>query len=265
MKKNPAATTWGLGEYTRMAQRLEGAAQRTVALAGVEEGERVLDVACGTGNAALLAARRGAVATGIDIEPRLLEVARERAGAEELEIAWREGDAAQLPFDDGEFDVVLSVFGAMYADDQAAVAAELRRVSAPGARLALAAWAPGTFLPTMGGALAAYLPPPPAGSAPPARWGDEHSLAGLLAPAQIALEEMSREGVTLELGDREQAVDFLIDTAGHVVAERDRLRAEGRWDQLVADLGALVAGADADDGKQISIRAEYLLALGRVQ
>jgi SAM-dependent methyltransferase len=239
------ATTWGLGDYPRMAERLEPAARAVVELAAVAPGDRVLDVACGTGNAALIAAERGAHAVGVDSEPALLAIARQRGSSAEF----REGDIAAMPVEDEEFDATVSAFGVMYATNHEAAARELARVTKPGGRIALAAWVPGSLMPRMGTALGPYLPPPPPGSGPPSRWGDEDQLASILAAAGIALESTSRE--RLELG---ADVDFLIDTAGHVLAERKRLEEERRWQALRHDLQGLV---DANPP------AEYLLAAAR--
>jgi SAM-dependent methyltransferase len=247
-----AATSWGLGDYPLMAERLEPVARRVVELAEAGPGDRVLDVACGTGNAALLAAERGAGALGIDIEPALLVIARERAasrrgaarggeggpgdaGQAAGSAEFREGDAAKLPLGDAAFDAVVSVFGVMYAPDHSGAARELARVTRPSGRIALAAWTPGSFMPRMGAALGPYLPPPPPGSGPPSRWGDEHQLAAILAEAGITLDSASREQLDLDAG-----VDLLIATAGHVLAEEERLRSEGRWQVLRDDLHALV-------------------------
>lgn len=123
-------------------------------------------MACGTGNAALLAAERGADVVGVDFEPRLLALARERGDAARVRVQWRVGDVASLPLPESGFTAALSVFGAMYAPDHTAAARELARVCAPGARLALTAWVPGSFMPAMGDALASYLPPPPPNPAP---------------------------------------------------------------------------------------------------
>jgi SAM-dependent methyltransferase len=234
------ATTWGLGDYPRMAELLMPVAQEAVDLAQVAAADRVLDVACGTGNAAAAAAERGAETSGVDIEPKLLEPARDRVP----QAAFVEGDAAALPFEDAEFDVVLSVFGVMYAPDHEQAARELARVTKPGGRIVTAAWTPGSLMPRMGAALGPYLPPPPKGSGPPSRWGDPTELATLL-------ELESTQTGTLAM--RPDA-DFLIDTAGHVLAERERLEHEGRWQDLRRDLEALVASAPP---------AEYLLALAR--
>jgi SAM-dependent methyltransferase len=237
------ATTWGLGDYPRMAEHLMPVALEAVVLAGVAPGERVLDVACGTGNGAVAAVDRGALATGTDLEPALLQLARERAP----EIDFVTADAAALPFDDGAFDVVLSLFGVMYAPDHARAARELVRVSKPGGRIVIAAWTPGSFMPRMGAALASYLPPPPPGSGPPSRWGDPDALEALIGRLE------TRETRTLTI---EADVDFFIDTAGHVLAERERLEAEGRWQDLRRDLAKLTG-----DGGQVEL--EYLLALTR--
>src|SRR4051812_31281781 len=164
-----AATTWGLGDYPAMAERLMPAAHAAVELAQVGAGDRVLDVACGTGNGAKAAVERGADVVGIDIEPALLAIAREAVP----EAEFLEGDATELHVPDGTFDVVMSVFGVMYAPDHEGAARELERVAKPGARIVIAAWTPGSFMSRMGAALAPYLPPPPPGSGPPSRWGDE--------------------------------------------------------------------------------------------
>jgi SAM-dependent methyltransferase len=235
-------TTWALGDYPLMAERLMPVATRLVEAAGVDAGDRVLDIACGTGNAAVEAAARGAHAVGVDFEPALLDVARSRAPL----IEWLEGDAAALPVGDGEFDVVLSAFGVMYAPDHEAAAREIARVARPGGRIALASWTPGSLMPALGGVLAPYLPPPPPGSGPPSRWADEDELAGILSGAGLALVDACRETVDLDAD-----ADFLVATAGHVLAERERLEAEGRWQALRGDVSELIARG---------LPAEYLLA-----
>jgi SAM-dependent methyltransferase len=254
-----AATTWGLGAYADMALRLEPVATRAVQLAGVTAADRVLDVACGTGNGALAAAGIGARAVGVDLEPSLLAVARRRTRPG-LAVTWREGDATALPVADAAFDVVLSLFGVMYAPDHGAAASELARVAAPGARIVLAAWTPESFLPAMGEALAPFLPAPPAGAQPPARWGDEAELAALLGGAGLVVREARRETVSLAFAGRMEAVGFLVRTAGHVLAARERLEAEDRWAPLLAALGALVAARGAGGPAGVTLTLEYLLA-----
>ncbi len=255
------ATSWGVGEYGLMATRLEKAARAAVELAEIAVSDRVLDVACGTGNAALLAAHSGARVTGLDCEPSLLAEGRARAEASALAVTWVQGDAVELPFPDGTFTVVLSVFGVMYAADQAAAAGELARVCAPGARVALAAWVPGSFMPAMGEVLARYLPPRPRGGPPPAAWGDQQAQASLLVNAGLSIERASRETLTIELADRESAVDFLVRTAGNLLVERESLSRGGRWQEMLADVGAFIDQRDETAGPGVSLGLEYLLTL----
>ncbi len=137
-----ASTTWGSGDYPAMAGLLEPAALAAVAAAADGPHDRVLDVATGTGNAALLAAERGAQTSGIDFEPALLRRAEQRASADGREVRWLTGDVQALPVPDDSADVVLSVFGVMYATDHAAAAREPARVAAPCARVVLASLCP---------------------------------------------------------------------------------------------------------------------------
>ncbi len=160
---------------------------------------------------------------------------------------------------DEAFDVVLSVLGVMYGPDHARAARELHRTCAPQARLTLAAWTPEGFMPAMGARLAPYLPPPPAGGSSPARWGDERALTALLGQAGITTQALERDHVELAFVDREDAVGFLVRTAGHVMAERSRLEREGRWDELLTDLGAFVAERKEESGDRVCLRLEYLL------
>jgi SAM-dependent methyltransferase len=271
-----AATTWGVGEYPIMAQRLRSAARRVVARARIAPGDRVLDVACGTGNAALAAAERGASdVVGVDVEPALLDVAEARAAetranlkgdSPRLGLTFRVGDAQDLRgagIGDASFDAVLSVFGAMYAADHEAAARELARAAAPGGRVVLASWSPGSFLPAMGAAVAPFLPAPPPSSGPPSRWGDAAACAELLAGAGLEVVAAQAEHLVLSLPDRMNAVAFLVRTAGHVLAERPRLEAEGRWGELLAAVGGVVAERDRGVGGRVALRCDYLLVEAR--
>jgi SAM-dependent methyltransferase len=256
------ATTWGAGDYPQMAQRLRGAAKRVVERARVAPGERVLDVACGTGNAALLAAARGAEeVVGVDLEPALLEVAERRASEVGAAIEWVAGDAAALPVADGGFDAVLSVFGVMYALDAEAAARELARACAPeGGRVVLAAWVPGSFLPSLGAAVAPFLPEPPAGAAPPSRWGDADAVRELLSGAGLDVVHVERESLTLSAPDRMNATGFLVKTAGNVLAERERLEREGRWGALLAAVSGVVTERNTGaPGANVVLPCDYLL------
>lgn len=253
------ATTWALGNYARMAFRLRPAAARVVAAADVASGDAVLDVACGTGNAALAAAARGAgPVVGVDLEPALLDQAR--AAAPSVPVDWRVGDATALPVDDSAFDAVVSAFGVMYAADQPLAARELARATRPGGgRVALANWVPGSFLPAIGAALAPFLPPPPPGGAPPPSWGDATAVRALLGDAGLDVTGTEHAALTLDFDTRPAAVAFLVATAGHVVAQRPRLESEGRWPQLLGALAGVVTRHDSGRDGAVALRCDYLL------
>jgi SAM-dependent methyltransferase len=146
----PPMPGWGLGRYERVAVELEPVAAHVVRLADPRPGEAVLDIACGTGNAALLAARAGASVTGLDLATRLLDVARERARTHGLEATFVVGDAQELPFENATFDVVISVFGVIFAPHAEQALAEALRVLSPGGRAFISAWLPGGAVNAMG-------------------------------------------------------------------------------------------------------------------
>ena len=147
-------------------------AARLVSFAGVESGQNVLDVACGTGVVAVTAAQMGASVTGLDLTPELLERARENAAIAGLTIDWHEGDAEALPFPDSSYDVVLSQFGHMFAPRPKVVLAEMLRVLRPGGRIAFTTWPPEMLVGSSFKLTASYMPPPPPGISPPPLWGD---------------------------------------------------------------------------------------------
>jgi SAM-dependent methyltransferase len=147
-------------------------AAQLVKRAGIHAGQRVLDVACGTGVVAITAARLGAQVTGLDLTPELLERARENAGIAEVSVEWREGDAEKLPFADASFDAVLSQFGHMFAPRAELALSEMLRVLKPGGTIAFSTWPPEQLVGRSFGLLAQYLPPAPMGLSPPPQWGD---------------------------------------------------------------------------------------------
>ncbi len=147
-------------------------AARLVKRAGVRSGQRVLDVACGTGVVSVTAARVGAHVTGLDLTPELLERARENARIARVEIDWHEGDVEKLPFGDAAFDVVLSEFGHIFAPRPEVAIGEMLRVLKPGGTIAFSTWPPELFVGRMFALTASYLPPPPLGVAPPPQWGE---------------------------------------------------------------------------------------------
>lgn len=169
--KSALKSTWMAGDFGEIAKHAAHEGEAFVARLGLKSGRRVLDVACGTGNTAIPAARTGADVTGADIATNLLEQARNRAQSEGLKVKFQEGDAEELPFHDSEFDVVISMFGAMFAPRPERVATELLRVCKRGGLIAMANWTPTGFVGKSFRATAELAPPPP-GIQPPVLWGD---------------------------------------------------------------------------------------------
>jgi SAM-dependent methyltransferase len=172
--------TWMAGDFGVVAKTIAKAAEEFVRRLPITPGMQVLDVACGTGNTAIPAARLGAVVTGVDIAANLLVQARERAAVEGLMATFDEGDAEQLPYADASFDAVVTMFGAMFAPRPELVAAELARVLKPGGVLAMANWNPASFSGKMFKVSSMHVPPPP-GLTPPVLWGDEGVVGERLA------------------------------------------------------------------------------------
>ena len=174
-------TMWALGDYPTVASQLIPDLGRVlVAEADVRRGDRVLDVAAGTGNAAIPAARTGADVVASDLTPELLAVGRQLAAREGVELAWEEGDAEELPYADGAFDVVLSSVGVMFAPHHQRAADELVRVCRPGGTIGLISWTPEGFVGELFRTMKPYVPAPPPGAQPPPLWGDEDHVRGLL-------------------------------------------------------------------------------------
>jgi ubiquinone/menaquinone biosynthesis C-methylase UbiE len=177
--KQKHRATWASGDYSQIAQGIQSVADHVVRSGRIRAGERVLDIACGTGNTTLMARARGALVTGLDLTPELLAVAKTRA--EEAwygHITWKAGDAEDLPFPDDSFDVVVSSCGLMFAPDQQKVANEVARVTKPGGRIAIQAWTREGGVGRMFKVAGGYVPPP-AGAPSPFAWGDEEKVKGL--------------------------------------------------------------------------------------
>jgi SAM-dependent methyltransferase len=170
--KNRMKATWMAGDYAKIAEVIQEQADEFIARLHLKPGTCLLDAACGTGNLTIPAARTGASVTGQDLTPSLVEVARQRAAAEGLNIEFNTGDAEDLPYADGAFEVVVSMYGIMFAPRPEQISAQLIRVCAPGGLIALANWTPGGFVGQMLKTVSAYVPPAP-GMAPPLLWGVE--------------------------------------------------------------------------------------------
>lgn len=163
---------WALGDYAAVASDLiKPLGTRLVDAVAIDAGAHVLDVAAGTGNVAIPAARRGARVVATDLTPELLDRGRRAAEAEGLELTWREADAEALPCDDGEYDAVVSCVGAMFAPHHQAVADELVRVTRPGGTIGLVSWTPEGFIGQMFATMKPFVPAPPPGAQPAPLWG----------------------------------------------------------------------------------------------
>ena len=191
--KTKLRATWMAGDFGEIAKSYAAGAEEFVRSLNIRPGMRVLDVACGTGNLALPAARLGATVTGVDIAPNLLEQARGIAKREGLTVQFDEGDAEKLPYEDGSFDAVITMFGAMFAPRPELTAAELKRVCRPGGLIAMANWTPTGFIGQMFKIVASHVPPPP-GVPSPVLWGAEDVVRERLADGTSNLET-SREQV----------------------------------------------------------------------
>ena len=185
-QKRAARAMWAAGDFPEVAQReLWPLGERIVERLGIRPGERVLDVACGTGNAAIRAAEAGGRVTGLDLTPELFEAGRRLAAEAGVEVEWVEGDAEALPFGDESFDVVVSTLGVMFAPRHEVAARELVRVLRPGGRLALLNWAEDSVIARSFRATGRFLPPPPDFASPPWLWGSEDHLRSLFADSGI--------------------------------------------------------------------------------
>jgi SAM-dependent methyltransferase len=181
-----ARATWSAGDFAAVGIMIPIVSETLCEFVDLHATEDVLDVATGSGNTALAAARRFTRVTGLDFVPALVERARERAAAERMDITFIEGDAEHLPFPDDSFDVVLSTFGVMFAPDQAQAAAEMVRVLRPGGRIGLSVWVPDGAAGEMFATFAKHVPPPP-GITPPVAWSGEAHLSTLFPGAKIEM------------------------------------------------------------------------------
>ena len=258
----PAGADWGVGRYERTAEQLEPTAAVVVRRAAPQASERVLDLGCGTGNAALLAAARGATVTGVDPAPRLLDVGRARAADHGLDITFALGEAAAVPMESASVDVILSVFGVVFAPDPVAAAAEMARVAAGHGRIVLSAWLPeGPIREVVSmmreTAMAALDAPPP----PPFAWHDHDALADLLGAYGFSVDIRSHAHVftAASIDDYLQAevIDHPLTTASRAMLEA-RGRADVHAEVLDRARGILAAANEKPDG--FAVTSHYVVA-----
>jgi SAM-dependent methyltransferase len=185
---------WALGDYGKISDLLVELGPALVAASGLGPGDRVLDVGAGTGNAAIPAAEAGADVVATDLTPELLAAGEREAARRGLDLRWVEADAERLPFGDGEFDVVLSSIGAMFAPDQGAAAAELLRVCRPGGTIAMANWTPGGAAGEFFRVLGRYADAPPAGP-PPTAWGEPEQVHRLFGDRALVRTRLDSVGL----------------------------------------------------------------------
>lgn len=231
---------WSSGDYNRIAALTVAVNEALVSTAEIQPGEDVLDVATGTGHAALAAARTGARVTGIDYVPALLDIARQRAAAERLDVSFVEAPAEQLPFADGSLDAAVSAIGVMFAAEHERAASELVRVVRPGGRIVLASWTRSGFVGGILGIVGQHVSPPP-GAQSPVRWGEEDVVAGLLGD-EVGGVQSSLHAVTQRFASAEAFADLFLTYYGPTRAAATRLDDAGRA-ALRADL---VAHAEAN-------------------
>lgn len=249
---------WSSGDFNEIARQTMAMAEDLCRAADPRPGQAVLDVACGSGNAALVAARRNCEVAGIDIAANLIDHARARAAAEGTAIDFRVGDAQALPYPDASFDVVLSVFGVMFAPDQTRAASELLRVCRPGGTIALASWMPEAFGADFFGAHGKHAPPPE-GAPSPLRWGTEEGLDALIGPGVRSLAS-DRCACLAYYRSVEHAVELFETRFGPTIRAMEVVGETGA-EALRRDLAAVFERYNqAGDGTAV-VKTEYLRTL----
>jgi SAM-dependent methyltransferase len=253
--KHRQRDVWALGDFGMIAWNTAFVGELLCEAVDLRAGERVLDVACGSGNAALSAGRRFCEAVGVDFVPALIERARERAAVERLRTTFEVGDAENLPFEDASFDVVLSVFGSMFAPDQERAAGELVRVCRQGGKIGLANWTPEGMWGQLFRIHGQYLPPPQ-GLRPPTLWGTEARVGELLGPAVRDLR-VRRRTAAFRAPSAHRWLEFFRTYFGPTIRVMEALDESGRERFSRDVLAELERCNRADDGTLVA-EAEYL-------
>jgi len=259
--KTRQRAVWTAGEYQNLSPYIAEVGELVVARARIDRGMSVLDVACGAGNAARPAARAGAQVVALDLVPKLLEAGREKAKAEGLEIDWKEGDAENLPFEDGRFDRVLSTFGHMFAPRHQRTAQEMARVCRAGGVIVTATWTPEGTVGAVFKASASYMPPLPDYASPPILWGREDHVREMFAGRASGFE-FERHVNWIEWESVESWAEFFMARFGPMVTARMMLGE--RFRELRERV--LEIWRDANEAKDGTLRLpqEYLVSIVRV-
>jgi len=244
---------WGAGDYAAVAEHVTGVGETCVERAGIEAGMEVLDVACGTGNATIPAARLGARVTGLDFQPDLMEAARARAAEAGVEVEWVEADAQELPFEDASFDRVISALGHMFAPDHARTAVEMKRVTRPDGRISICCWTPEGAIGGMLRTVGKLLPPPP-GASSPLLWGTEDHVRELLGDADFERREVEWRDSSVA-----NYADFMLETYGPLLNAQEALGE--RSAELREELIRFFEAENLESDGTLRFRGEYLSAV----
>ncbi len=255
---------WAAGHYERTAEDLAPVAVDVTARARIQPGDRLLDIACGTGNAALLAAKAGAAVTGIDLARRLVEAARQRATAERLDVSLHVGDAQALPFGDGSFDVAVSVFGIIFAADPKRAFSEVVRILRPGGRALITAWTPDGAIAAMSGLFTRAVAD--ATNAPPSRrfaWHESDAIDNLAASHAVDARFLEDGRVTFTADSAEAYLRRFADD--HPVSQEQRpiLQRAGTYEAVRTQALAVLTAAN-ESPERFAVTSRYrVLALTR--
>jgi SAM-dependent methyltransferase len=254
---------WASGDYPSMVETfLLPLGPRLVAACEIGAGMRVLDVAAGTGNASIPAARRGALVTASDLTPELLTAGKQHAVAAGLELEWVQADAENLPFDDASFDVVMSAIGVMFAPHHQVAADELVRVCRPGGTIGLLSWTPEGMIGGLFSTMGPYAPPPPPGAAPPPKWGGEEYLLDLFAD-RVDFSAMWRDVLDVTAFARpDDYAEHFKQRYGPTIATQANARSGGREEEFEEVLSAFCRGWNLGTPENARFEMEYLLAVG---
>jgi len=250
--------TWESGDYGAVAALIHPMSEALIQAADLSAGSRVLDVATGTGNAAIAAARCLCEVVGVDYVPDLLDRGRARAAAEHLPVTFKEADAEALPCDDGEYDAAVSVVGVMFAPNPEKAAAEMVRVIRPGGTIALANWTPDGFIGHLFKTVGRLVPPPP-GVRPPVEWGTEARLGELFGD-QVTDLRVHRKEFVFRFTSAAHLADYFRANYGPTLKAFEALDPDGRK-QLYEDLIELATTHNAATDGTLKIPSAYVEVL----